>query len=73
MKTFITISMLAGAFATACGGNDKPAEGPMEKAGKDVDQAAEDTKEGVEKATEKTGEKAEEAGDSIKEGTKDEK
>lgn len=71
INRFVVIS------AVVCGGvfgchHDKPAEGPMESAGKKVDQAGRDTKEGVENATEKAGDKAEEAGDSIKKETKDE-
>jgi len=73
MKTIILLSVLACGGAVACGGSDKPAEGPAERAGANVDEAARDTKEGAENAAEKTGEKAEEAGDAIKEGTKDEK
>ena len=40
--------MLACGAAVACGGNDKPAEGPAERAGESVDNAAQDTKEGAE-------------------------
>jgi hypothetical protein len=47
-------------LATACHDN-KEAEGPMERAGKHVDNAAEKTKEGIKKAGEKTGEAAEKA------------
>jgi hypothetical protein len=73
MKTVVMISLLVLGGVVACGNKDKPAEGPAEHAGKNVDQAAHDTKEGAEKATEKTGEKAEEAGDKIKEETRDDK
>ncbi len=56
----------------ACGGSEKPAEGPVENAGEAVDEAASDTKEAIEKAAEKTGDKMEEAGDKVKAETKDE-
>jgi hypothetical protein len=56
----------------ACGGNKEPADGPVEKAGEKVDDAASETKEGAEKAAEKTGEAMEDAGDKVKETTKDE-
>jgi hypothetical protein len=73
MKTMLVISMLALGGFVACGGNDKPAEGPAEQAGKDVDEAAKATKEAAEDASEKAGEKAEEAGDKLEQETKDEK
>ena len=56
----------------ACGGSKEPADGPMEKAGEKVDDAAHETKEGAEKAAEKTGEAVENAGDKVKDATKDE-
>lgn len=45
-------------------------EGPMEKAGKEIDKAAEKTGQQINKAVEKTGDKVEEAGDKIKESVK---
>jgi hyperosmotically inducible protein len=59
-------------LAVACGGSNKPAEGPAENAGEKVDKAAEDTKDAAEDTSEKAGEKLEEAGDKAKEKTKDE-
>jgi hypothetical protein len=73
MDTMLKLGMLVLMGAVACGGNDKPAEGPAERAGKNVDEAAKDTKEAAEDASEKAGEKAEEAGDAIQKETKDEK
>jgi hypothetical protein len=70
-NSILVLSLVAGLSALACS-HDKPAEGPMEKAGASVDEAAHDTKKGVEKATEKTGEAVGNAGDKVKETTKDE-
>jgi hypothetical protein len=47
-------------LATACHKN-KDAEGPMERAGKNVDKAAEETKAGLQTAAEKTDEAAHKA------------
>jgi len=71
--TKMSVPALFCLLAVACGGSDKPAEGPAEHAGEKVDNAAADTKEAAEDATEKAGEKIEEAGDKVKEETKDEK
>ena len=65
-------SLLSGLALVACGGNNEPADGPVEQAGEKVDNAAENTAEGAEKAAEKTGEAVENAGDKVKEETKDE-
>ena len=46
---------------------DQPAEGPAERAGKSVDKAAADTKEGAKKAGDKIDEKAHEADQKLKE------
>ena len=73
MKTTILFAtVLSGLSLLACGGSNEPADGPVERAGESVDEAAHDTKEGVEKAAEKTGEAVESAGDKVKEETKDE-
>ena len=72
MRNPILLAFLVSGLSLACGGSKEPADGPMEKAGEDVDEAAHDTKEGVEKGAEKTGEAVEDAGDKVKEGTKDE-
>lgn len=58
-------TVLASLSLLACH-HDHPAEGPAERAGKHIDNAAEKTKEGVGNATEKTGEALEKAGDKIK-------
>lgn len=65
-------SVLAGLSLVACGGSKEPADGPVERAGENVDEAAHETKEGAEHAAEKTGEAVEEAGDKVKQETKDE-
>lgn len=44
----------------------KKNEGPMERAGKEIDKAAEKTGQQINKAVEKTGEKIEKTGDKIK-------
>lgn len=46
---------------------DQPAEGPAERAGKSVDKAAADTKEGAKKAGDKIEQKADEADQKLKE------
>lgn len=48
----------------------KQKEGPMERAGKEIDKAAEKTGQQINKAVEKTGEKVENAGDKIKNSVK---
>ena len=69
-RTILVAVMVTGAALLGCGGsNDKPAEGPAEKAGKEVDQAAEDMKEGAKDAAEETGDAAEKAGDKVEEKT----
>lgn len=45
-------------------------EGPMEKAGKKLDNGSQTTGERVDKAIEKTGDKIEQAGDKIKDSVK---
>lgn len=44
-------------------------EGPMEKAGKKMDQIVEDTGDAVEDAADEAGDAVEEAGDSVKKST----
>ena len=46
---------------------DQPAEGPAERAGKSVDKAAADTKEGAKKAGDKIEQKTDEADQKLKE------
>lgn len=63
VKHFLTLGLLATlALAAACHKN-KDAEGPMERAGKNVDKAAKKTGEALETAAEKTGDAAEKAAD----------
>jgi hypothetical protein len=73
LKSNLLTGVLAGLCLLACGGSKEPADGPVERAGEKVDDAAHETKEGAEKAAEKTGEAVESAGDKVKEETKDEK
>ena len=70
MKNLISPFVLSfSLFAVACGGNDKPAEGPAEHAGEKVDEAADDVKEKADEA----GDKMEEAGDKAEEKVEKEK
>jgi hypothetical protein len=64
-------SVLSGLSLLACG-DHRPAEGPMEHAGRKTDEAGEKVEEGAEKATEKTGDAIGDAGDKVREKTKDE-
>lgn len=59
VKRLSTLSLLA-ALAVSCHKN-KDAEGPMERAGKNVDKAAKKTGEALETAAEKTGRAAKKA------------
>jgi hypothetical protein len=52
---------LLAVLALSCGGRDKPAEGPAERAGEEVDEAADKAEQKADEA----GEKVEEAGDKI--------
>ena len=72
-KPILLATILSALSLVACGGSKEPADGPVERAGEKVDDAAHETKEGAEKAAEKTGEAVEDAGDKVKEETKDEK
>jgi hypothetical protein len=71
-NSIVLASVLAGLSLIACGGSKEPADGPAERAGEKVDDAAHETKEGAENAAEKTGEAVEDAGDKVKQETKDE-
>ncbi|MDD2732714.1 MAG: hypothetical protein PHF56_02140 [Desulfuromonadaceae bacterium] len=48
----------------------KKKEGPMERAGKEIDNAAEKTGQQIDKAIKKSGENIEKAGDKIKDSVK---
>lgn len=48
----------------------KKKEGPMERAGQEIDKAAEKTGQQIEKGIEKSGENIEKAGDKIKDSVK---
>ncbi len=53
-QSVLLACLVSGLSLIACGGSKEPADGPMEKAGEKVDDAASETKEGAEKAAEKT-------------------
>ena len=72
MNSKLLVLGFSSALFFACGGSNKPADGPAENAGEKVDNAAKDAENGAEKASEKTGEAVEDAGDMVKEKTKDE-
>jgi hypothetical protein len=71
-KPILLASFVVGSLLMACGGSKEPADGPAERAGEDIDNAAAETKQGAENAAEETGEAIENAGDKVKEETKDE-
>lgn len=66
-----TAVILATMIMAACGGSREPADGPAEKAGEKVDEAASDTKDAAKKAGDKVEEGAEETKEEIHESTKD--
>jgi len=69
MKNVTAFVLSFSVFAVACGGSDKPAEGPAERAGEKMDKAADD----VGKKAEEAGDKMEEAGDKAEEKVEKEK
>ena len=71
MKTSFVSIVIGLAMATAGCHDDKPAEGPAERAGKKIDQAGTDTKNAADDAADKVDQKAHEAGEKIKEKTDD--
>ncbi|MDD2852758.1 MAG: hypothetical protein PHY09_12780 [Desulfuromonadaceae bacterium] len=64
----IVIVLALGVLMAGVSGCKK--EGPMERAGKDMDKAVEKTGQQIDKAIEKTGENIEKAGDKIKDSAK---
>lgn len=66
-KLFVTL-MVTVLMAGVSGCKKK--EGPLERAGKEIDRAAEKTGQQINKAVEKSGEKLEKAGDKIKDSVK---
>ncbi len=68
MKT-VYLSLLLGTLALGCGGSKPQPEGPAEKAGESVDDAARDVKDEAKDAAESTGDAAEDAGDKVEEKT----
>ena len=65
MKTLF-LSLLAGAALLVSGCKDDSAE----RAGRDIDRAAEKTKDAVKDAADKTGDAIKDAGDKVKDATK---
>lgn len=62
---------LAVGMVAACGGSKEPADGPVEKAGEKVDEAASDTKDAAKKAGDKVEDGADETKEEVHESTKD--
>jgi hypothetical protein len=63
-------ALLLGSLVAGVSGCQKK-EGPLERAGKEIDRAAEKTGQQIEKAIDKTGEKIDQAGEKIKDAAKD--
>ncbi|KYF84464.1 hypothetical protein BE20_52095 [Sorangium cellulosum] len=63
------LSLLVGGVVLGCGGSKPQPEGPAEKAGEAVDDAARDVKDEAKDAAESTGDAAEEAGDKVEDKT----
>jgi hypothetical protein len=73
MKTTMLALCAAAVLMSAVGCHKdraRPAEGPMERAGKKIDHAAEKTKEETTEAAEKVKEDAKDAKDTVKKKTK---
>jgi hypothetical protein len=68
----IRAALVASALLASISGCQKQ-EGPLERAGKQVDEAVEQAGKDVDKAAEKAGEQVEKAGDSIRDATQGEK
>ena len=65
-KLTVTVGLIMALGLAGCGGDQKePAEpeGPMENAGEEVDEAAEDTADAAEEAADETDEAVEDAAD----------
>lgn len=66
----IVAVLVLGALVGALSGCKKK-EGPLERAGKEMDKAVEKSGQQIEKAADKTGEQIEKAGEKIKDAAKD--
>jgi hypothetical protein len=64
------IAVLALSMLVAGVSGCKKKEGPMERTGREIDNAAEKTGQQINKAIEKTGEKVEQGGEKLKESVK---
>lgn len=62
--------ILGMGLATSCASSQKEPDGPAERAGEKVDEAAEDTKEAAEDAGEKVDQKADEAKEKMEDDSK---
>ncbi|MDC0684496.1 MULTISPECIES: hypothetical protein [Sorangium] len=70
IRSLLLGSMVIGCVGViGCGGSKPQPEGPAEKAGEAVDDAARDVKDEAKDAAESTGDAAEKAGDKIEEKT----
>lgn len=65
----VIAALVVGILVAGVSGCQKK-EGPMERAGKEIDKAAEKTIKQVDKTTEKAGEKIEKTGEKIKDSVK---
>jgi len=65
----VYLTLVLGALAVGCGGSKPEPQGPAEKAGEAVDDAATDVKDEAKDAAEETGDAAEKAGDKVEEKT----
>lgn len=63
------LALLLGTLLFGCGGNKPQPEGPAERAGEAVDDAARDVKDEAKDAAEEAGDKVEEAGDKVEDKT----
>lgn len=70
-RASVLSSLLVGAAlaVSACGGDQKRAEGPAEEAGEAADEAAEDAKDAASEGADEASDAAEEAGDKVEDAT----
>ena len=65
MKSMIVAALLCAGLMVGC-----KEEGPMERAGEDLDRAAKDAGKSLERAGEKTGDAVKDAGEKIQDASK---
>lgn len=68
LMTALAVSA-SGLSLTACGGEQRQAEGPAERAGERADEAADDASDAADEAADDAGDAAEEAGDEVEDAT----